>query len=115
MKKIILPKTIIWTLLSGLGFLLLMSFIRIVFVYKFPAPTSTDHHLQSAYILGFRYDLRYVTIMMMVTLLLSFIKPLHPFKQKIGKKIDPRGIPQHISYGLEFIPFADTIFVMLTK
>lgn len=57
MKKIILPKTIIWTLLSGLGFLLLMSFIRIVFVYKFPAPTSTDHHLQSAYILGFRYDL----------------------------------------------------------
>ncbi len=87
MKKIILPKTIIWTLLSGLGFLLLMSFIRIVFVYKFPAPTSTDHHLQSAYILGFRYDLRYVTIMMMVTLLLSFIKPLHPFKQKIGKKI----------------------------
>jgi len=87
MKKTFLSKTIIWTLLSGFFFLLVMTLLRIVFVYRFKAPVSGDNILGAAYRLGFRYDLRYVTIVMLLILLFSFIKPVHPFKQNLGKKL----------------------------
>jgi hypothetical protein len=64
-----------------------MSLLRFTFVKSFSAPVSSDNNLTASYILGFRYDLRYVTIVMMITLLFSFIKPLAPFKNNLGKKI----------------------------
>ena len=87
MKKTFLPKTIRWTFYSGFVFLIIMSLLRFVFVNYFSAPASADNNLTSSYILGFRYDLRYVTIVMMITLLFSFIKPLNPFDKKLGKQI----------------------------
>ena len=87
MKKTFLPKTIRWTFYSGFVFLIIMSLLRFVFVNYFSAPASADNNLTSSYILGFRYDLRYVTIVMMITLLFSYIKPLNPFDKKLGKKI----------------------------
>ena len=87
MKKTFLPKTIRWTFYSGFVFLIIMSLLRFVFVNYFSAPASADNNLTSSYILGFRYDLRYVTIVMMVTLLFSYIKPLNPFDKKLGKQI----------------------------
>ena len=87
MKKTFLPKTIRWTFYSGFVFLIIMSLLRIVFANYFSAPASADNNLTSSYILGFRYDLRYVTIVMMLTLLLSYIKPLNPFDKKLGKQI----------------------------
>ena len=87
MKKTFLPKTIRWTFYSGFVFLIIMSLLRFVFANYFSAPASTDNNLTSSYILGFRYDLRYVTIVMMITLLFSFIKPLNPFDKKLGKQI----------------------------
>ena len=67
MKKTFLPKTIRWTFYSGFVFLIIMSLLRFVFVNYFSAPASADNNLTSSYILGFRYDLRYVTIVMMIT------------------------------------------------
>ncbi|MEY3121022.1 MAG: hypothetical protein RL548_1379, partial [Bacteroidota bacterium] len=87
MRKTFLPKTIRWTLLLGMSFLIIMSLLRFTFVKSFSAPVSSDNNLTASYILGFRYDLRYVTIVMMITLLFSFIKPLAPFKNNLGKKI----------------------------
>ena len=87
MKKTFLPKTIRWTLYSGFVFLIIMSLLRFVFANYFSAPASTDNNLTSSYILGLRYDLRYVTIVMMITLLFSYIKPLNPFDKKLGKQI----------------------------
>ena len=87
MKKTFLPKTIRWTFYSGFVFLIIMSLLRFVFVNYFSAPASADNNLNSSYILGFRYDLRYVTIVMMITLLFSYIKPLNPFDKKLGKQI----------------------------
>ena len=87
MKKTSLPKTIRWTFYSGFVFLIIMSLLRFVFVNYFSAPASADNNLTSSYILGFRYDLRYVTIVMMITLLFSYIKPLNPFDKKLGKQI----------------------------
>ena len=86
MRKTFLPKTIRWTLLLGMSFLIIMSLLRFTFVKSFSAPVSSDNNLTASYILGFRYDLRYVTIVMMITLLFSFIKPLAPFKNNLGKK-----------------------------
>ena len=87
MKKTFLPKTIRWTFYSGFVFLIIMSLLRFVFANYFSAPASADNNLTSSYILGFRYDLRYVTIVMMITLLFSYIKPLNPFDKKLGKQI----------------------------
>jgi phosphoglycerol transferase MdoB-like AlkP superfamily enzyme len=87
MKKTFLPKTIRWTLFLGFTFLIIMSLLRFIFVHRFAAPVSSDNDLNASYILGFRYDLRYVAIVMMITLLLSYIKPLDPFTKKLGKKI----------------------------
>jgi len=87
MKNTFLPKTIRWTFYSGFVFLIIMSLLRFVFANYFSAPASADNNLTSSYILGFRYDLRYVTIVMMITLLFSYIKPLNPFDKKLGKQI----------------------------
>ncbi len=87
MKKTFLPKTIRWTFYSGFVFLIIMSLLRFIFVHRFTAPVSSDNDLTASYILGFRYDLRYVAIVMMITLLFSYIKPLDPFAKKLGKQI----------------------------
>ena len=87
MKKTILPITIIWTVLTGFIFWILMSLLRFIFVHQFAAPIASDNNLRAAYILGSRYDLRYISILLLVILILSFFKSLHPFQQKIGKKI----------------------------
>ena len=87
MKKIFLPKPVSWTILTGICFLILMTVMRLVFVYFFRAPITSQNDLTAAFILGSRYDIRYVSIIMMVTLLFSFIKPLAPFKNNLGKRI----------------------------
>ncbi len=87
MRKTFLPKTIRWTLLLGISFLIIMSLLRFIFVKSFSAPVSSDNNLTTSYILGFRYDIRYVAIVMMVTILLSYIKPFNPFDKKLGKQI----------------------------
>ena len=87
MRKTFLPKTIRWTLLLGIIFLIIMSLLRFIFVNRFSAPASSDNNLTASYVLGFRYDLRYIAIVMMITLLLSYIKPLNAFDKKLGKQI----------------------------
>ena len=87
MKKTFLPKTIRWTLFLGFTFLIIMSLLRFIFVHRFAAPVSSDNDLNASYILGIRYDLRYVAIIMMLILLISYFKALDPFTKKLGKKI----------------------------
>jgi phosphoglycerol transferase MdoB-like AlkP superfamily enzyme len=87
MKKLTLPKTIVWNLSTGICFLILMSLLRIVFVHHFAAPNTSLTELNAAYLLGLRYDLRYVSIIMLLIQLLSFIKVFQPFETKRGKKI----------------------------
>ena len=87
MKKKFLPKTIRWTLFLGFTFLIIMSLLRFIFVHRFAAPVSSDNDLTASYILGIRYDLRYVAIIMMLILLISYFKALDPFTKKLGKKI----------------------------
>jgi phosphoglycerol transferase MdoB-like AlkP superfamily enzyme len=87
MMQIKLSKSILWNTLLGSSYLILMSVLRIAFIYQFNNPETSSQPLKSAFILGLRFDLRYVAIIMIVSFLISIIKPLNPFENKIGKKI----------------------------
>jgi phosphoglycerol transferase MdoB-like AlkP superfamily enzyme len=87
MNKIKHTSTIVWISITGWCFLILMTLLRFVFVHRFVAPSLNQGSLKAAYILGFRYDLRYVAIAMLLILLLSFFKAVHPFATNQGKKI----------------------------
>ncbi len=87
MKKNFLPISILWTCMLGLIYLVVMSVLRYIFVYRFEAPISTDNNLNAAYILGARFDFRYVSLVILLIMILSYFKKLHPFQSKLGKKI----------------------------
>ena len=87
MKKTFLPKTIQWTLLLGICFWVLMTLMRFIFLYFFRATTFSEKSLTSSFILGARYDLRYISIVMAVILLFSIVKTFEPFDNRLGKKI----------------------------
>jgi len=87
MKKTFLPKTIRWTLLLGIVFLILMTLMRFVFIYFFRATIFSEKDLTASFILGARFDLRYISIVMGVILLFSILKPFDPFNTRLGKKI----------------------------
>ena len=87
MKKLTVPKTIEWNLSTGFCFLILMTILRVVFVHHFAAPNTSQSELKAAYLLGLRYDLRYVSIIMLLIQLLSLIKVLNPFETNRGEKL----------------------------
>ena len=87
MKNNLLSKTLVWNLITGVCFLTIMTILRFVFVASFTAPSLHQGALKAAYVLGLRYDLRYVSIVILLLFLLSFIKPIHPFNTQLGKKI----------------------------
>lgn len=87
MNKIKQFSTIVWISITGMCFLTLMTLLRFVFVHRFVAPSLNQGSLKAAYILGFRYDLRYVAIAMLLILILSFFKAVHPFVTKQGKRL----------------------------
>lgn len=87
MRKIFLPKTIRWILFLGIVFFILTTIMRLVFIYFFRATIFSEKDLTASFILGARYDLRYISIVMGVILLFSFIKPIDPFNTRLGKKI----------------------------
>jgi len=108
MKKIAITKTIFWNTITGFCFLILMTLLRIVFLFRFTAPVGNEASLKSAFVLGFRYDLRYVAITMLLILLLSFIKPINPFNSQRGKKL---AVFIWIIFSLFLIVFYATDFI----
>jgi phosphoglycerol transferase MdoB-like AlkP superfamily enzyme len=82
-----ISKSISWTLFLGFIFLIILSLLRCLLGFYFKAPLSEDNSLLNAYLLGMRYDLRYVGITMMLTFLLSLFNKTNPFTNAIGKKI----------------------------
>ncbi len=114
MKKIKLSKSILWNLLLGSSFLILMSILRIVFVYQFNSPDTSNQPLKSAFILGFRFDLRYVAIVLLFCFLIALIKPLNPFEQKKGKRL-AFGIWMFFTFVLVFLYTADFLHFSYLK
>ncbi len=82
-----ISKSITWTLCLGFSYLIILSLLRFALGFYFKAPISETSSLTNAYILGFRYDLRYVGIIMMLTFILSLFTKTNPFTSSLGKKL----------------------------
>lgn len=87
MKKLKVPRYIQWVTLTGIIFLLLMTLLRLTVLLTFPPPAQQNIPVSRALFLGFRYDLRIVSIACLIIFLIGTIKPLHPFEKKWGKRI----------------------------
>ncbi len=75
----------IWNLILGICFLFIMSLSRIATGFVFKAPASEIGSNFSAFFLGFRYDLRYVGIVMMLVFIIGLFKKTNPFHSNKGK------------------------------
>lgn len=80
-----MPKSIAWILATMLVMLLLMTTYRLLVHYLF-APEIAPASLGQLMWLGFKFDLRYVSLFSLPVLLVSLTKGLHLFKSRAGKK-----------------------------
>ncbi len=87
MQRLKVPRYIQWLLLAGIIFLLIMTLLRLVLVLFFKAPSTEHIPFPAVFFLGFRYDLRDVSIACLLLFLLGTIKPLHPFDTKAGRRV----------------------------
>lgn len=87
MRRMKIPQSISWIIVTGVFFILLMSFLRIALFLSFVKPQLSSHSLFSAFVLGLRYDLRMVSSAMLLFLIFSFVKPLSPFASRSGRKL----------------------------
>jgi phosphoglycerol transferase MdoB-like AlkP superfamily enzyme len=87
MKKLKIPRYIVWIIQTGIIFLLLMSFLRWLLVIIFKTNISKTISLKAAYWLGMRFDLRVVAIMMLILFIVGSIPFLHPINKKWGRRV----------------------------
>ncbi|HMZ45964.1 MAG TPA: sulfatase-like hydrolase/transferase, partial [Chitinophagaceae bacterium] len=87
MKKLKIPRYIRWIAQTGIMFLILMSLMRWVLVLTYRTPTEKSVSLIDAYWLGFRFDLRFVSITMLLLYLVGTIPYLHPINKKWGNRV----------------------------
>jgi len=81
-----IPKLIRWIFLTGIIFLFTMSLMRIVFFVYFPKQGNHFPDMLSSFVLGLRYDLRDVSILCLLLLILGVIPFFDPFGTKQGRK-----------------------------
>ncbi len=86
MQRLKVPRYIQWLVRSGLIFLLIMTLLRLAFVLTFNN-VSVLQDLLASFALGFRYDIRVVSIFILLLFLLGLIAPLHPFHHSVGKSL----------------------------
>jgi phosphoglycerol transferase MdoB-like AlkP superfamily enzyme len=81
-----IPKLIRWILWTGLIFLVLFTLMRLGLFILSNQQSYGLSKLGGAFFLGLRYDLRMISILLVVMLILGSIPALHPFTSKSGKK-----------------------------
>ena len=87
MKQIIHSRLLRWTLSVGLFFLLLMTILRLVFFIYFRHLHLSWAESFPSYVLGLRFDLRIVCVLMVAFLVAGSFRPLNPFESTRAKKI----------------------------
>lgn len=86
MQKLKVPRYIQWLVITGLFFLLLMTLLRLAFIFTFKSGFHFSSLLPSL-LLGIRFDLRIVCLACMLFFLLGSIKFLHPIQTKAGSSL----------------------------
>ena len=79
-----IPRLIRWIFSVMLSLMLLMTLYRLFFFFHYKADIRPFSG--STFLMGLRFDARFVAIFGLVVLLFSAIKPLHPFKNKAAQK-----------------------------
>jgi phosphoglycerol transferase MdoB-like AlkP superfamily enzyme len=87
MQKNLLSRLQRWILVLAITFFIIMTVARIFTFTLFNTVAFSWSSFFKVLWLGFRFDARDVGIMVILMLLLGLIKPLHPFRSKLGKKI----------------------------
>jgi len=88
MARFKIPAYLQWLLVSSALYLVIMTLLRIVFLFTFPAPAvSGKIPLAPVFWLGFRFDIRIISIVSLLSFVLYLIPPVHPFKSRTGKTI----------------------------
>ena len=81
--KLGLSRLMRWILLLSIFFVLLLFLLRTTLYLWFPRPGNGATSSLPAFNLGFHYDIRWVSLVALVTLVLGSIPLLNPFKKKI--------------------------------
>lgn len=87
MKTWIHSRVLHWIFYTGLFFLVLMNLFRLVFFIFFKQLNLSWSEAADSFILGFRYDLRSVCVLMLVLLIFGSIRLFNPFESKSAKKV----------------------------
>src|SRR5579862_5537929 len=82
-----IPKLIRWIFCTGIIFLFLMSLLRFALFLFSSGRENRFSDVTSSFILGMRYDLRDVCLLMLILLVIGSFSRLNPFKSKTGKTI----------------------------
>jgi phosphoglycerol transferase MdoB-like AlkP superfamily enzyme len=82
-----IPKLIRWIFWTGLIFLVLFTLMRLGLFILSNQQSYGLSKLGGAFFLGLRYDLRMISILLVIMLILGSIPGLHPFTSKRGKNI----------------------------
>src|SRR5215203_1888283 len=86
-RRLNFPSLIRWMLFIGCVLLVFMTVTRIGMFLFFNRQDNRFFDVSDAFVLGFRYDLRSVSIVLLVMLILGSLPSLHPFKTRSTEKI----------------------------
>jgi phosphoglycerol transferase MdoB-like AlkP superfamily enzyme len=86
MQRLKVPRYIQWIIITALIFLLLMSSLRLALVLSFKHSAHLSDLIPS-FLLGFRFDLRVISILSLLLFLIGSFKPFHPIQKKAGRAI----------------------------
>src|SRR5689334_12402807 len=81
-----IPKLIRWIIWTGLIFLVLFTIMRLGLFILSDQQSYGLSKLGGSFFLGLRYDLRMISWLLIIMLILGSIPVLHPFTGKRGKK-----------------------------
>lgn len=79
------PRLVRWLSCIGLVFLVLFTVLRFALYLSFSSRGYSFGQLTDAFFLGLRYDLRIISLLMLVMLILGSIPPLNPFRNRRAK------------------------------
>ncbi|GAB4091312.1 LTA synthase family protein [Flaviaesturariibacter terrae] len=87
LAKTRLPKTLLWVINLLLIYLVLFTGMRVIMLFLFRPDSEPVHDLIPSFFLGLRYDLRWISMVLLPIVLLSLWPRLSPFYAQRNKKL----------------------------
>lgn len=86
-KGFIQSRLLRWLLYSGIFLLVILSLLRVAFVFVFKPSSISFSELASSFLLGLRFDARLICIILLLMFLIGSISNWNPFNNNFVKKI----------------------------